>query len=300
MVEPTTRLSTFQAPPHHHAAPFPPPPPHILLPPRSPQPQTTYHHHNLHLQTPQAESKGEGKYDEAEAKGGEAKGGGGGFINVKVQNSDKIVLFEGEVASSTTLETLATKYLPETPEGQSYSLYEVRSEPFARALHLFHAGCSARPYYRAVHRQCSSLFFSFFFAGVGFHTLRVPTPQPHDGVTTNALRCAANEQGAVKCPQSSKLSDLTDESFILLNASYKVSFRAMMLHPETLLPSPSEPVLPCRARACAETKPSPVIYPHTSAHTGSSQRRSRCLAGRGAEEVKRPPSAARARRVCVR
>ena len=47
-----------------------------------------------------AESKSEGKYDD-EAKGGEAKGAGE-FIAVKVQNSDKIVLFEGDVSKNTT------------------------------------------------------------------------------------------------------------------------------------------------------------------------------------------------------
>ena len=74
-----------------------------------------------------AESKSEGKYDE-EAKGGEAKGGeakGGDFVAVKVQNSDKIVLFEGEIDKATTLAQIVEKYMPTPPDGHQWSLFEV-------------------------------------------------------------------------------------------------------------------------------------------------------------------------------
>eukprot|EP00613_Pedinella_sp_CCMP2098_P003843 CAMPEP_0171625996 /NCGR_PEP_ID=MMETSP0990-20121206/19749_1 /TAXON_ID=483369 /ORGANISM="non described non described, Strain CCMP2098" /LENGTH=113 /DNA_ID=CAMNT_0012193247 /DNA_START=158 /DNA_END=499 /DNA_ORIENTATION=- len=107
------------------------------------------------MESKEAESKDQ-QFDAKNTDGGEEKGGAGdgpkpGFINVKVQNSDKIVLFEGEVAVGVSLEKIATAYLPEAPEGQQYSLFE----------------------------------------------------------------------GSVKCPQTMILSDLTDEPFILLNASYK-------------------------------------------------------------------------------
>jgi len=81
------------------------------------------------MESKEAESKEE---FEAKGGGGEEKGGAGdgpkdGFINVKVQNSDKIVLFEGEVPKGVSLEKVATAYLPEAPEGQQYSLFEVRA-----------------------------------------------------------------------------------------------------------------------------------------------------------------------------
>mmetsp|Transcript_59699 Transcript_59699/g.135089 ORF Transcript_59699/g.135089 Transcript_59699/m.135089 type:complete len:109 (-) Transcript_59699:205-531(-) len=74
-----------------------------------------------------SESKSESKDDFAEAKGGEAKGGeakgGGGTIAVKVQNSNKIVLFEGSLPTSTTLDDIVA-HLPTCPEGHAYSIFE--------------------------------------------------------------------------------------------------------------------------------------------------------------------------------
>jgi hypothetical protein len=69
----------------------------------------------------------ESKEDRVEAKGAasDAKGGDDSIL-VKVQNSDKIVLFEGEVDKNISLEQLANQYLPEAPGGQTYSLFEVR------------------------------------------------------------------------------------------------------------------------------------------------------------------------------
>jgi hypothetical protein len=68
----------------------------------------------------------ESKEDRVEAKGAasDAKGGDDSIL-VKVQNSDKIVLFEGEVDKNISLEQLANQYLPEAPGGQTYSLFEV-------------------------------------------------------------------------------------------------------------------------------------------------------------------------------
>lgn len=68
----------------------------------------------------------ESKEDRDEAKGGasEAKGSDD-TISVKVQNSDKIVLFEGDVDKNISLEQLAVQYLPEAPNNSTYSLFEV-------------------------------------------------------------------------------------------------------------------------------------------------------------------------------
>lgn len=46
------------------------------------------------------------------------------MIKVTVRNTDNVELFIGEVMSDTSLNDLAVLYLPEPPEGSSYSLFD--------------------------------------------------------------------------------------------------------------------------------------------------------------------------------
>lgn len=58
------------------------------------------------------QSKSEGKDSYADDAKGEAKGGGGGdYVALKVQNSDKIVLYEGEVPRDISLEAISGSLL---------------------------------------------------------------------------------------------------------------------------------------------------------------------------------------------
>lgn len=125
-----------------------------------------------------SESKQQESKDCDEAKGGasEAKGSDD-VISVKVQNSDKIVLFEGDVDKNISLEQLAAQYLPEAPNDSTYSLFEVK-------------------------------IYSNICIYVSFYNVII------------LVVCLL--KGSVKVPQTMKISDLTDESSILLNASYKV------------------------------------------------------------------------------